>query len=1181
MKRLFCCIGLILIIAACSKVEEGNENSTQKPETPKAEIKIDDTSADFTSEGGSEVIAFSSSGAWTAEVINSRADSWCSVNPTSGAAGDAKVTVITKANDTPDDRTATIIIKTGTASRAINVSQKQKDALTVTASKFEVTAEGGEVTIEVKANIDFEYAVDESAKDWVEYMTTRALKTSNLVFEVKENDETEKREAKIYIKSGEFSEVITIYQAGVEPTMVISQNEYVVSSDGETIAVEVASNVDVSVELPTDANWVTEIITRGVSTNTFYFDIAPSEEYDQRTAEIKFTNKVNNLSEVVKIVQTQKDAIVLAKSEYEFDINGGELDLDIQTNVDIDVTISDNACSWIYWIETRGLNTKSLHFYVSESLVDEDREGTITISGGNAMQTITVKQSGLKDILEKEHEALIAFYEATGGDNWTHNDNWCSDKPVREWYGVYCNNNGSVNSIRLYDNNLCGTIPKEISVLTQLQSLRLEFNHLTGEIPQSITTLDKLLDLDLYNNKLSGTIPQNIEDLTNLSHLNLGRNNLRGTIPNSITTLTNLESLTLIDNQLSGTIPENIDNLTNLRNLVLSDNYLSGTIPESIISLKKLYQLWLDNNQLSGSIPENIGNLINLHELYLHSNLLTGAIPESLSNLSNLEALYLNSNNLSGDIPKTFYDWNLWKSWWWESIYGNKYKFEDLILPGPNAVVECLNGKIIDFEKEYPRNKYTILLQWVHNDTFTHLILPELKSIYDLYSDKGVKIIGWTPSNFTNNSKEEAQQHIDQLGMLWDNFYLDQNGENIFGTLGYYYPGGAGDVASLTVVDSLGKIVFSDRFNTDIYSNDGYLITLLENDFKEAVIDEYETTDYSKDGEVKQLQKATKGNGIDIVLIGDAFSDRLIADGTYDKTMNSAMEKFFEEEPYKSFRDHFNVYSVTAVSKHEVYVTGSSTALNCNIIGGSHIEGDDTKVFSYGLNAISKERMDNALFITMMNSTRYAGTCVMYPPSNGDWGDGVAVTYFTTGTDEEALAQMLQHECGHGFAKLADEYGGSATVTNENKEYYNYFEIYGWWKNIDFTSDPSKVKWSHFLTDSRYANEGLGLFEGGLAYYRYGVWRPTENSIMYTNTGGFNAPSREAIYYRIHKLAYGASWEYDYEKFVEWDVKNRATTTRGVPYRLEIPKDFKPLHAPVIVNKSWYDCYATCIMQKE
>ena len=65
-----------------------------------------------------------------------------------------------------------------------------------------------------------------------------------------------------------------------------------------------------------------------------------------------------------------------------------------------------------------------------------------------------------------------------------------------------------------------------------------------------------------------------------------------------------------------------------------------------------------------------------------------------------------------------------------------------------------------------------------------------------------------------------------------------------------------------------------------------------------AAPDYYISTDYSRNGEVRQLQKATKGRGIDIVLMGDAFSDRQVEDGTYAAMMNKMMEAFFSEEPY-------------------------------------------------------------------------------------------------------------------------------------------------------------------------------------------------------------------------------------------------------------------------------------------
>ncbi|MBQ6938322.1 MAG: leucine-rich repeat protein, partial [Muribaculaceae bacterium] len=338
--------------------------------------------------------------------------------------------------------------------------------------------------------------------------------------------------------------------------------------------------------------------------------------------------------------------------------------------------------------------------------------------------------------------------------------------------------------------------------------------------------------------------------------------------------------------------------------------------------------------------------------------------------------------------------------------------------------------------------------------------------------------------------------------------------------------------------------------------------------------DYYTSTDYSQDGVITTLQTATKGNGIDIVLMGDAYSDRQIADGTYRTDMEYIYNNLFTEEPYKSFKDYFNVHYVNVVSATEGYEYGY-TALSGFFGDGTLVGGDDNAVFNYALNAISENDMNEALLIVAMNSDAYAGTCYMYYPDNyKGYGNGVSVAYFPHGGDETTFAQLLHHEaCGHGFAKLADEYAyeymgtipsdyASQTLTQQ--------ESWGWWKNVDFTNDLSQIRWSCFLNDSRYQYDGLGAYEGGLTYWS-GVWRPTENSIMRYNTGGFNAPSREAIYYRIHKLAYGDSWQYDYEEFVEWDARNRkaeADMSRA-PYRA--PANFKHTAPPVVINKSWRD----------
>lgn len=330
-----------------------------------------------------------------------------------------------------------------------------------------------------------------------------------------------------------------------------------------------------------------------------------------------------------------------------------------------------------------------------------------------------------------------------------------------------------------------------------------------------------------------------------------------------------------------------------------------------------------------------------------------------------------------------------------------------------------------------------------------------------------------------------------------------------------------------------------------------------------------ESEDYSQDGKVTVLQKAAKGNGIDIVLMGDAFNDKLISDGTYDRVMRTAYEKFFEEEPYRTFKDHFNVYSVTAVSKHGFY--GGETVFEGYFGGGTHVGGNDQKVFEYAQKAIGNYRLNEALIIVMMNSTAYAGTCWMYYPSGGDCGNGVSVSYFPIGSDDEALAQVLHHEAGgHGFSKLWDEYAYEELGRIPDSEISDnrYLESFGWGKNVDYTSSWTEVKWAHFLEDSRYANEGLGVFEGAATYWT-GAYRPTDNSIMRYNYGGFNAPSREAIYYRIHKLAYGESWEYDYEEFVGYDSVNRSGSARTARRANCVDRPSVPTAPPVIVRHSW------------
>ena len=312
--------------------------------------------------------------------------------------------------------------------------------------------------------------------------------------------------------------------------------------------------------------------------------------------------------------------------------------------------------------------------------------------------------------------------------------------------------------------------------------------------------------------------------------------------------------------------------------------------------------------------------------------------------------------------------------------------------------------------------------------------------------------------------------------------------------------------------------------------------------------DFYISTDFSKEGEVTVYQKAAKGNGIDIVFMGDAYSDRDVAGGKYLADMTACAEAFFAVEPYTTFRELFNVYFVTTVSATEGYERGGrslGTVLGLN----TYISGNDAKCYELARKAVGDgERMDEVLVVVCGNQdlsgvVRMAGTCFMSDPETWDGHDyacGSSVAYFLK-VDEsfEKTGRTIRHEAGgHGFAKLADEYHYSGTVSVTDRNYLREHAPHMWYSNVDITSDPSKVKWAWFLSDERYKDE-VGMYEGGYTYL-YGVWRPSGNSIMNDNMGGFNAPSRYTIWYRIHKLAYGSGWNGTYEEFAAYDAINRA-----------------------------------------
>jgi len=265
-------------------------------------------------------------------------------------------------------------------------------------------------------------------------------------------------------------------------------------------------------------------------------------------------------------------------------------------------------------------------------------------------------------IPEAERQALIDLYLATGGDTWTHNDNWRLpgdpgqfNLPGTEntWYGVTTDDeNTTVRELIFNWNGLSGQLPESLGDLTQLATLSLTLNSFSGSIPETLGNLSNLKTLNLRNNLLSGSIPESLGDLSALEILCLSHNQLSGAIPESLGNLSHLKELDLQWNRLiNGSIPESLGNLVSLEVLSLGLNQLSGSIPATLGNLSRLQVLSLYGNKLSGEIPPELSILAELRMLTLRNNQLSGPIPSSLGDLSRLETLELSSNSFSGSIP--------------------------------------------------------------------------------------------------------------------------------------------------------------------------------------------------------------------------------------------------------------------------------------------------------------------------------------------------------------------------------------------------------------------------------------------------------------------------------------------------------------------------------------------------
>ena len=874
----------------------------------------------------------------------------------------------------------------------------------------------------------------------------------------------------------------------VEPYLKIETGLLPLSSHGERAELVFSTNESWDIVTETEdkeKDWYRVLPLSGDAGD----DIRVTVEVDSNNAYtdrmFSLVLKSESLEERIEVRQLKKNVILLGENRYEISFEEQTLTVEVRSNVSYLVEIGAGA-DWIREearLHSGELNRSSHCFRISRNESESARTGVIVFTDPSSALSdeLFVVQLGWEDPTP-ELTALKSIYESAGGPGWTHSDNWCSDAPLSDWYGVETDADGHVTGLRLSRNNLSGIISEKISQLIYLQHLDLSWNDLREEIKSLdfFSSLTKLETINLSHNNLSGELwPPNWSELDVLKILNLSSNRIKATIFPIRWWSSMIENGRMVD-------------------FIFNDNYLYGEIPAAIQN----HPEW---NRL---------------------------------------ALQMIRQNRTGSGGLR-YD---------KAVYLPDFTFTDLS-----------DGSERSMREVYSNSKLTMLLHWDPLQSSSgEFISTTVRRLHTLFGGQGFSVVGITPEG--DEYREAARRYIREHNITWTAVtdYRDAEGRRLV-LPDYPYP-------SYLLIDGSGKLQM-DMFNGQYIppqpdlgeSSVMDLLTFIHADYVNRFFKDlfgessYESRDYTMDKQYETLQRSSKGSGIDIVVVGEAFTDIDIETGFYRDVMKFALESFFSIEPAKTYRDYFNVYMVYAVSR-KAYI------------------GDDRDQVALGtivdLDQIIDNRLDklpdyvyrpvvsgNTPFVSVVINNHTAGLTWMGKPY-------IRPSYSFSGYppgDRRYLRGNLLHETiGHGFGLVGDEYAEgylTGEIPDYKKDELRASQKKGWYLNVSLTNDPHSVYWSHLIGHARYPY--VGIYEGGY-YYDLGVWRSEDKSVMRDGRSNlyFNAICRELIVKRILELS---GEEYTFEKFLEKDSDEGRPGGGSSGFGLFRSKETGYVHHPPIV----------------
>ncbi|MDE6857768.1 MAG: hypothetical protein K2J33_03405, partial [Alistipes sp.] len=665
------------------------------------------------------------------------------------------------------------------------------------------------------------------------------------------------------------------------------------------------------------------------------------------------------------------------------------------------------------------------------------------------------------------------------------------------------------------------------------------------------------------------------DDEGHVISLSLCDNNLRGTLPGELVALSRLRRLDLSRNALNGTVLNANDGtidylhlLSELESVDLSRNNFEGRLPAAWCDMPNLKFLDVSSNRLSGGINYKWGAMFEggrYVDLVLNGNYLSSPVPAAMQNHYLWGKLALQIMRQygyfeGGEISGIGLDYD-------KDVYMPDFTFIDLATAAPRSIRDL-----------YSANKLTMLLHWnplqEESCDFAETVV---RRYHTLFGKDGFAVLALIPEG--EEYSDAALRYLREHDAGWSAAaeYFDTEGNRPVLPCEPF--------PSYQLMDTYGKVtldMYDGKYGA-LSMADNWLVEMssfahmdyLNKVFKDAIgQSSYESTDYSMDKRYETIRRATKGKGIDVIFIGEAFTDIDIETGFYMKMMEYITDYYFSGEPIKTYKDYFNIHVIYAVSRRP-HITTNSSDVALGTILSSDIGPYGHQGIKNMMNGWPDEYVRLPLeygktpFTSIILNDSYVGFSSM-GKNYTSWS--YAFCGYGYGARTLHLTSTFVHESvGHVFGGLADEYINPKTPNAYNmpdgiKESIKECQNNGLYLNVSLTDDPRLVPWAHLIGHPRFSGAGMvGVYNGGYGYAKP-IWNSYKlqagNNASIMNTGTvyyFNPVCRELL---VKRIMYFAGEEYSFEKFLANDKDEIMSSLKHSRY---IRRNTEYKHCPPVL----------------